>query len=196
MLLTKYPRSEIRGDDPTVVVDFERYKIEIAPGFIVPGSTTYIYDQNFKVWLCDTNDGGRYKLAAPVADRFKAHASNTATSGDFANLMQMLKIWKWYCSVPIKSFALEQIAIDFLAQWSNAGKGYHWYDWMLRDFFAYLLTRRNDFAVLPATSEVIFFGDEWSSRAETAFGRAQRACGFEEFNLNASAGEEWQKIFG
>lgn len=75
------------------------------------------------MWLCDTNNGGRYKPAAPAADRMRVLQLNAYWSGDLVALIRMPKIWKRYCNVPLKSFYLEQLAIEFLAHWSSAGKG-------------------------------------------------------------------------
>ena len=49
---------------------------------------------------------------------------------------------------------------------------------------------------MPVTGEVILLGDEWLSRADTAYQRALKACDYEFDNQEQSAGEEWQKIFG
>jgi hypothetical protein len=39
-------------------------------------------------------------------------------------------------------------------------------------------------------------GDAWKSKAESAQGRAEKACGYESENLLYLAGEQWQMIFG
>ena len=48
----------------------------------------------------------------------------------------------------------------------------------------------------PGTYETIWLGDRWRSRAETAYGRADKACRYEMNDWIYPAGEEWQKIFG
>lgn len=49
---------------------------------------------------------------------------------------------------------------------------------------------------MPGTFEMIWLGDGWKSRAETARDRAIKACGFESTGQPNSAGIEWQKLFG
>jgi hypothetical protein len=196
VLLRSYPTTCIRSDGPTVIMDFSTYKVEIAPVFLAASSPKEASDPALTVLLCDTNNGGCYKPSAPVAERDRILTHNVTWKGDLIALIRMAKTWKRNCSAPIKSFYLEQMAIEFLAQWKHAADGLFWYDWMMRDFFKYMLSRQNGFTALPVTNEQIFYGDEWVSRAESALARASRACECEERNLNADAGEEWQKVFG
>jgi hypothetical protein len=45
------------------------------------------------------------------------------------------------------------------------------------------------------TGETIAVGDQWLSRAQSAYERAVKACGYEYNNEQYLAGVEWQKIF-
>jgi hypothetical protein len=49
---------------------------------------------------------------------------------------------------------------------------------------------------MPITREVISLGNEWQIRAERAYKHAVSACQNEHDNYQASAGDDWQKIFG
>lgn len=195
VLIPSNPRTDIKGDGPTVVVDFSTVKIEVVPAFLCEPAVG-INDINLRVQVCDTNDGGRYKIAAPVAERVQAQQANAASQGNFIALARMMRTWKRYCNVPVKSVALDQMIIAFLARYEYAKETPFWHDWMVRDFFAFMLTQKRNFALLPVSFEIIQFGDEWVSRAETAYKTACRACEHEKLDHNAEAGEEWQKIFG
>ena len=50
--------------------------------------------------------------------------------------------------------------------------------------------------LLPAEPETLPLGDDWKSRAQTAYDRAAKAVKYESDNMPYSAGSEWQKIFG
>jgi hypothetical protein len=41
-----------------------------------------------------------------------------------------------------------------------------------------------------------WLGEDWVSKAETANGRAVKACDYEQDDFVILAGGEWQKIFG
>jgi hypothetical protein len=43
---------------------------------------------------------------------------------------------------------------------------------------------------------LMWLGDIWKSRAESAYARAIKASDFERENQVLAAGDEWQKIFG
>lgn len=194
-LRQRYPLTDIKGDGPTVVVRFASYTIEIAPGFR-DSLTEDMSDSDFKVWLCETNNGGQYRINAPVAERRQVLSLNETWNGDLISLISMAKCWKKHCNVPIKAFYIERMAIEFLSIWKHAGKGIFWYDWMMRDFFRFMISRQWGSGVLPQSNEPYFFGGEWVSRTETALRIADLACSYEERNVNSLAGETWQQTFG
>jgi hypothetical protein len=107
----------------------------------------------------------------------------------------MMKAWQAYCAVPIKSFHIELVAMDFLDQWEHHGKSKEYYDWMTRDFLSFLISRKNNYVFAPGTYELMGLGDAWESKANTALNRAKKACDLESTDA-AAAGDEWQKIFG
>ncbi len=149
-----------------------------------------------KYWICDTKNGGTYKHFDPDAEQKKLSGSDTDSKGNTRALIRMMKKWQEQCCVPIKSFWLELLAIDFMSGWAYKDKSTVYYDWMVRDFLTYIVGRANGWLFVPGTSEMISLGDGWKSRAETARDRAIKACVFEGAQESTSAGLEWQKIFG
>lgn len=186
-LAETYPDTDMRGDGQVVVVKFDSFDVEVAPAFLLTSG---------RYWICNTHDGGSYKETDPWAEVRQLETADQANNRNLRPLIRMLKAWQDYCSVDIKSFQLELVAIDFLAQSPWRYRDFFWFDWITRDFFAYLYRRANTFVFVPGTLEPIFLGDEWQSRTESAYWRAEKACRNEEHNLVAVAGEEWQKIFG
>jgi hypothetical protein len=143
-----------------------------------------------------TDNGGHYKKADYAAELAAVAKSNKDSNGNTRDLVRMMKAWQGYCSVPIKSFHVELISIDFMQQWSYQGKTSVYYDWMVRDFLAYLIQRANSYVFAPGTYEAMDLGSAWKSKAESALGRARKACEFEAEKDWPAAGDEWQKIFG
>jgi hypothetical protein len=117
-------------------------------------------------------------------------------NGKLRDLTRMMKCWQGYCNVPIKSFYIELIASDFLQSWKHRYESEMYYDLMMRDFLKYLMGRKWTSIYLPGTSRFVNIGDAWYSRAETAHGRAEKACEYELDNMPATATIEWQKLFG
>ncbi|MBS1842622.1 MAG: nucleotidyltransferase [Acidobacteria bacterium] len=182
-----YPSTEMRGDGQVVVVGFDSYNVEVVPAFALT---------NDRYWICDTNNGGSYKEADPWAEMKHIETVDHANAGNLRPLIRMAKAWQDSCSVPIKSFQLELVAADFIQQSPWRLRDFFWFDWITRDFFAYLYHRANTFITVPGTLERIYLSNEWQSRAESAYWRAAKACDFEWDNMVVHAGDEWQKVFG
>lgn len=187
VIVETYPDTDMRGDGQVIIVRFETYNVEVVPAFLLT---------NGNYWICDTHDKGSYKETAPWAEVNHIETIDMSNNRNLRPLIPMLKCWQNYCSVPIKSFELELLAAHFISQSPWRFKDFFWFDWITRDFFAYLYHRANSSIVVPGTFERIYLGDTWQSRAATAYWRADKACRYEEFNLVEAAGEEWQKIFG
>lgn len=187
-LVATFPNTDMSADGQVVVVRFESYCVEVVPAIklTTPG----------QFWICDTNDGGAYKVMAPEAEVNQLEATDAVTARNLRPLIRMLKAWQAHCSVPIKSFQLELVATDFIAKSPWRLFDWFYFDWIMRDFFAHLYHSANTNVTVPSTLEQIPLGDEWQSRASSAYNNAKNACEFEDGNRVEEAGDEWQKIFG
>ena len=186
-LAAKYSRTNIRGDGPVVLVPFATYSVELVPAF---KATTGQY------LIPITTNGGSYKSFDPDAEIAKVMNSDSATNGNTRALIRVMKRWQDFCSVTMKSFWLELIAIDFLSWWQYRQNSTTYYDYMVRDFLSHLVGKSGSYLSVPGTGELLWLGSEWKSKAESAHARALKACKFEAENMPYSAGDEWQKIFG
>ncbi|MCJ7619472.1 MAG: nucleotidyltransferase [Anaerolineae bacterium] len=183
-----YPTTDMRADGQVVGVPFSTFAVEVVPVFARSGGG-YLTP--------DTHGGGSWKVTDPSAEMNRLTGSNSRSNGKTIHLLKMMKVWKSACKVPIKSFAIELMVVDFLATWRYWDKTSVYYDWMVRDFLAHMLQRVNGSAVIPGTSGSLPFGDEWQTRAESALDRAKNACAHEGDQQNDElATAEWKKIFG
>ena len=187
VLQTTYTTTRMRADGQVVVVPFLTYSVDVVPAFQLSAGD---------YWICDTNSGGSYKTSDPVAEQNKVTNSNNVTKGNTRDLIRMAKCWQGNCNVPLKSFCIELLAMDFLESWQHAGCSTVYYDWMVRDFFGYLETKVNGYVFVPGTYKLVYLGDSWHSRAVSAHNRANNACAYESAIEDFNAGWEWRKIFG
>lgn len=187
ILLKTYTNTDLRADGQVVSVPFVSFAVEVVPCFELTNG-------NFNI--CNTNSGGSWKEVAPKADMKSLTESNARSNGNTVKLIKMMKVWKRYCNVPIKSFAIELLAKELLANWTYYDKSSVYYDWMVRDFLGFMISKANGYLFAPRTYELIYLGDDWKSRAESAYDRAQKACKLESDKEDAKATEEWKKIFG
>lgn len=183
-----YSATKMRADGEVVVVPFATQPVEVAPAFKL---------LNGRYQICNTHDGGNYKEIDPDAEMKAMSDSDSASSGNTRHLARMLKKWQENCSVGLKSFVLELLAIEFIAGWEYRGKNSVYYDWMVRDFFKFLKDK-SDYAyvLVPGTYEIVWLGNDWKSRAESAYDRAVKGCAYEAENKDFDAWWEWKNIFG
>lgn len=186
VLVAEFPNTDIRGDGPVVKVPFSSYNVELVPAFLL---------NTGQYWVCMTSNGGSYKTADYDSEIQTIKNSNDLTNGNTRNLIRMMKCWQRHCNVPLKSFWIELLAVDFLSNWEHRDKSSMYYDWMVRDFLKYLESKVYANLYAPGTYEQMYIGDGWLTKATAARQRAELACIYEP-DYPISAGEEWQKIFG
>lgn len=185
----RYPRTkEIGGDGQVVVVDFATgHTVEVLPGWHRRGGGMLVPN---------THDGGSWQHVDHDAEIAFVAESDARTGGNTCNLIMMMKVWQTYCSVPIKSLVLELRSVRFLSTWPHAKESTHYYDWMVRDFFAELVEKANSKHTIPGTDEKKQYGDAWLTKAQSAYRRAVKACEYESEGKEVDASLEWRKIFG
>ncbi len=186
VLAQTYPQSEMRGDGQVVIVRFATTPVEVVPAFAF---------DNGQYLICDTNDGGSYRVSDPIAEIAALDRSDQATAGATRRLIRMAKQWQRHCSVPIKSFILERMAVEFMRTWRHPHDHYY-HDWMVRDFFAFLVENVGRSAVMPGTGTWVPSETLWASKARTALATATRACEWERVSIDYLAAGEWKSLFG
>lgn len=186
-LLKYYPDTAMRGDGQVVVVPFHSYAIEVVPAIPL---------KNGRYWICDTHDGGSYRVTDPKAERADLERSDKASQGNTRDLVKMLKCWQDACDVDLNSFRLERLGTNFIDQWTHRGCAQSSYPYMVQNFFGWLIKFVRGTAFAPGTNEPLALGDVWEGKAKSAFTRSTNACEFEEAGQHSRAGQEWQKIFG
>ena len=103
-LKEKYSSTDIKGDGQVVVISFNKYKIELVPGFKQE-------DDSYK--YPDTHDGGSWKITKPVSeiDESKNKIENTDT---YKDLCQMIREWKANNGVTICGLLIDTLVKSFL----------------------------------------------------------------------------------
>lgn len=185
-LLDRHPQTDVRGDGQVVVVGFNTITLEIVPvfrslgGFIMP----------------DTKNDGSWRFVDPWSQITKIDNADRSMNGNVRALAQMIKHWRNEKSVPLKSFIIELLVAEFLPARGYGWYNTYWYDFYVRDFFSFLCEQANGRVAIPGTGETYLLGNDWLSRAITARDYAIRACHWEYYDYDVTAGQEWQKIFG
>jgi hypothetical protein len=192
-LLVTFPNTNLSADGQVIVAPFQTYSVDIVPAFRFgsgPNTGSYL--------TAHTGDGGSWRLSNPVAESNWLKSVDAVSGGKATDLIKMLKAWKRECNVEMKSICLEVAATVFVNQWVNRanGIGYGYHDYLVRDFFGFLLNYVNGRARPAGVEEWIPLGDCWHTKCQAAYNRAMKACDYEQADHGLSAVLEWQKIFG
>lgn len=189
-----YVMTKIKADGQVVIAPFaSSFSVEIVPAFL---------KQHGGYMICDTNNGGSWKNVDPVGEKFAISSSNSTTNGNTVRLVKMIKCWKQECNVSLKSFCIEILVQNFLKSYQYRDKSSVYFDWMVRDFFEYLVgfgkSPLSFYGITiyhPTTYESINIGSEWHSKAEMALLRSKKAIEYGD-TYPTLALIEWKKIFG
>lgn len=85
VLVERYPRTDISGDGQVVVIEFDKYTVELVPGFNnTDGSFTYP----------DTHNGGSWKITKPIPEQEECKKCNESSNGIFFDICHMIRRWK------------------------------------------------------------------------------------------------------
>ncbi len=189
-IVTTYPNTSLKGDGQIVEVMFsDKMKFEVLPAF---KNTDDSYT------FANSNYGGSWKKTNPVPE------INTLASGDIlANynlrpLCRMARAWKYYNSVPISGLLIDTLAYRFLTDWSNRDKSYLYYDWMSRDFFAYLKNQDSTQTIWYAigSGQRIYNPDNFRYKATVAYNKTLEAIQQETDGKTWSSKQKWREIYG
>jgi hypothetical protein len=183
-----YSQTRMRGDGQVVVVAFNTITVEIVPVFN--------WDQSGNWLMPDSNGGGKWKITNPAAEVQKLDYGESGTPGNVRRLVKIMKVWRDLKAVKIKSFQLEVLAAEFMESYRWRSEGLFFFDWLIRDFLYYMMTRRNGFICAPNSGEWVPLGEDWYAHTAAAYTAAVDACEYERADLVASAGLKWQEIFG
>jgi len=186
-LLATFPRTDLRADGQVVLAPFQTYNVDVVPAFHLTDGT-YI--------TANTSDDGSWRPSNPFAEYQAITHTDSISAGKATHLLKMLKPWKRECLVEIKSISLEVLVCEFVKQWQFNDRSLFYYDWLVRDFFNFMLAYKNGWTLVPGTTEKIDLGDAWVSKCQSAYQRSLKACDYERSDWGRLAAEEWQKIFG
>lgn len=138
---------------------------------------------------------GEWMAIDPASETARLYEANLASDGKATHLVMMLKAWRRHQMVPLSPFALELLVAEFVLSWTFPRRSLLFYDWMVRDFFFWLIHQSGRELLSPGALETVRIGEEWHQEAVRAFSHAQAACAFEREN-DIAATVEWQAVFG
>lgn len=105
VLKARYPNTDISGDGQVVVIKFNKYTIELVPGFKQS-------DDRFK--YPDTNNGGSWKYTDPLPEISESKKTAEDTDNNFKYIANMLRAWKNKQGFKFGGLLIDTITYKFL----------------------------------------------------------------------------------
>jgi hypothetical protein len=138
--------------------------------------------------------GGMWRQSNPKAEAQDLRQADLISAGKATHLILMLKAWRRENSVPIPALELELLVSEFAGLWTYQRRSLLFYDWMVRDFYFWLISQGGRRLPIPGSVETVALDHAWLTSAEAAYAHARRACRLERDNGDAAA--PWRLIFG
>lgn len=185
-----YSSTELKGDGQIVQVSFsDGDKFEVLPVF-KNSNGTYTY--------ADSNSGGSWRITNPVAEIEAISAGDNQTNNNLRRLCRMARAWKRYCSVPIKGLLIDTLAHRFLMSYGYRDRSYLYYDFMSRDFFAYLRDQTDNQILWYAVGSLqnIYNVENFRPKAAIAYNRSLEAIQHQTNGNEWSSKQKWREIYG
>ncbi len=191
-LRDRYPRTDIRGDGPVVVVSFsDPPAVEVVPGVLLDGESNIVSAKGF---VPVTRDGGRWEAADYGAEWSALISSDKTVDGQLRRLIQYTKAWRETHSATLKSIVIELMATEFMRRWDNSRTAYSFDDWLVRDFLKHMVENYYTKYYMPGTGKEIDTGVGWITQAKESATAAANACQYDDDSVLYRL--YWRDVFG
>ena len=188
-----YPVTDIGADGQVVVVSFgDDIRFDLVPAFAnADGCFTFP----------DSNSGGSWKKTNPKPEIQAIRNRNDACNGNLIPLCRMMRAWKAKMTVPIGGLLIDTLAYQFIGSWEYRHESYLYYDYMCRDFFAFMADQDRDqeYWKAPGSGQwVLAPQGQFQYKARRSHNLALEAIQHEMATPKRewSAKQKWREIFG
>ena len=188
-----YSVTNIGAAGQVILVPFDDgITFELVPGF-VNKDDSYTYP--------DSNDGGSWKTTNPKPEIEAIRTRNSTSNNNLVPLCRMMRSWKEKWNVPLGGLFIDTLAYQFIIDWTYRDKSYLYYDYMSRDFFAYMADQSadQDYWKAPGSGQWVYGGKgQFQYKAKRCYNIALQAIKHETSDPKQewSAKQKWREIFG
>lgn len=136
VLKARYPNTDISGDGQVVVIKFNKYTVELVPGFKQS-------DDRFK--YPETNNGGSWKYTDPLPEISESKKTAEDTDNNFKYIANMLRAWKNKQGFKFGGLLIDTITYEFLNEKTDYRNiGFDSYLDMTKALFEYIKDLNKD----------------------------------------------------
>lgn len=189
-LLKTYPSSKVGGDGQIVYIGFsDGTHFEILPAFL-NNAGGYTFP--------DSNGGGSWKACRPKQEMDAFSLRDGECNGNLVKLGRMARAWRDTNGVLMSGMLIDTLAYQFIGTWPHREKSYFWYDYLTRDFFAYLAQQdpSKTYWQAPGSGSYVYRKGPFEYRARQAELRCKEAIVHQLAEQNWSACQKYREIYG
>lgn len=184
-----YKPTSIRADGQVIILNFDdNICFEVVPAFLnIDGSYTFP----------DANDGGKWRTTNPKPEIEVMTSSNINWNKNLKRLCRMGRAWKEKWDVPIGGLLIDTLAYNFLSNYQYKDKSYLYYDFMSRDFFAYMKDQKanQQYWLAVGTNQYVYTKGNFQYKALRCYTISLEAIEKEK-DYQATAKSKWREIYG
>lgn len=145
----RYPKTDIKGDGQAVVIEFEKFSIDLVPAF---------ENSNGSFEYPDSNNGGSWKNTNPIPEQNKSLSINVSSNNNFVRLANMIRCWKDNEGFIFGGLLIDTLVCEFLD--SNAKyweSGFDEYIDIIKDFLKFLSEKSEDATICALGSRQVVY---------------------------------------
>ncbi|WP_043281933.1 nucleotide-binding domain-containing protein [Burkholderia multivorans] len=186
-LKTRYPSTEIKGDGQVVVVQFQKFKVEVLPAFYRKDTNDYLHP--------DTNNGGSWKVTYPQQEMDAMREMNERTNRNFRHACKMLRSWKNEHGAPMSGILIDTLCYRFFEGCKDFNeKSYGAYPELVAALFTYLEgLEQKDYWRAPGSQAHIASKGNFHRKAKKAAQTCIQARDEKDARKRAKL---WREVFG
>ena len=163
----RYPKSDISGDGQVVVITFDKYTVELVPGFL-NNDSSYTYP--------DTHEGGSWKVTNPVPEQNACEEANIASKGIYYDFCHIIRQWKNNIGLSMGGLLIDTLVYNYFSENDNFKESsYTDYLSILTGLFSYLKNQKKDQAYWYAmgSNQKVYNSDggAFVSKAKAAYNK-------------------------
>jgi hypothetical protein len=112
----------------------------------------------------------------------------------------MVRAWKGQWSVPIGGLLIDTLAYHFIENYEYRDKSYYYYDYICRDFFAFMANQnqKQEYWKAQGSGQYVYKKGLFQYKAKQCYDLAVQAIAHETHQPKQewSAKQRWREIFG
>ncbi len=186
-LSERYPKTQVSGDGQVVVVKFKTVKVEVLPAYPKDDDSYY---------FPDSNGGGCWKITKPRPEIAAINELNKVKNYNLKPLCRMIRAWKNKQGINMSGLLIDTFCYNFLnsTEYYDDKEFLH-YNYMLRDFFEYLmnLDDKQEHWPAPGSQQYVYKKDKFVKKAKKANKAILEAI---DKNDQKNVNNKWRKLFG